>query len=202
MTAGRRLAVAVLCCAGAAGLAVFAASRTWATSTTLRPAPLPAIVTARTGADLLPILPALCLVAVAGAGALMATRGAPRAALGALLVLCGGGIVVSAGAAVLGGLADPGTGVTRHLSVLAFALAALCVAAGVVITTVGVLAVRHRASWPSLGARFERRGGTVPRTGQDQRLWDAFDRGEDPTAGEDGCDAAEGSRRDGSAEPG
>jgi len=197
VTAGRRLAVAVLCCAGAAGLAVFAASRTWETSTTLRPAPLPAIVTARTGADLVPILPALCLVAVAGAGALVATRGGLRVALGALLVLCGGGIVVSAGTAALGGL---GAGVTRDLSVLAFVLAALCVAAGVVITTVGVLAVRHRTSWPSLGARFERRGGTVRREAQDQRLWDAFDRGEDPTAGEDGCDDAGGTREDGSAD--
>ena len=117
--------------------------------TLVRPQPLAALVRTRTGADLAPLLPALCLVAMAGAGALVATRGAVRVALGVLLAGCGVGIVVCAV-----GFRTKGD----HLSSAAAGFAGLCCCAGVVITTVGLLAVRNRASWPSLGARFERRG--------------------------------------------
>ena len=75
---GRRaLTYAVLLCVAGAGLALATATRTWAVEVTLRPAPLPAVRETSTGATLLPWLPALALVGLAGAGALLATRAPP-----------------------------------------------------------------------------------------------------------------------------
>src|SRR5690606_8421929 len=70
----RQLAVAMLCCVAGAGLAAFAATRTWSVETTAR-GPLPGLRAAHTGGELLPWLPALALAGLAGAGALLATRG-------------------------------------------------------------------------------------------------------------------------------
>jgi hypothetical protein len=155
MSARREISIAVLLSAAGAGLALFAATRTWWVEVVPRPAPLPATRTAHDGGDL---LPALALVGLAGAGALVATKGRARRWLGVLLLLNGAG--VAAGGAV--GLADA-TG---------WPLA--CVAGGVLLAAGGAFAAVRGARWPSLGTRYER----APVATSD---WDALDRGEDPT---------------------
>jgi hypothetical protein len=170
----RALTLAVIACAVAAGLALFAASRTWVLDVTVRPAPLPPLTERRPGGSVAPALPALGLVSLAGAGALLATRGRARLVLGVGLLGCGLGIMGTAGFALA--RVD---GVRAGGPVLALA-------AGATLAVVAIVTVRHGSAWPSLGTRYERRPVNappfVPITGAAE-MWDAIDRGEDPTNG-------------------
>jgi Tryptophan-associated transmembrane protein (Trp_oprn_chp) len=173
----RQRTYAILGGAVAAGLALLAASRTWLVETVVRAEPLPPVVTPRTGAALSPALPALALVALAGAGGLLATRGRGRQVVAALVLLAGLGLAVLA-ATKLG---------------VAAGWALLTAAAGVGVAAAGLVALVRGAAWPSLGARYERAaeradssvqaGTPVEPNGEivSQSLWDAIERGEDPT---------------------
>ncbi|MFV2022112.1 Trp biosynthesis-associated membrane protein [Micromonospora sp. LOL_023] len=198
--AGREMAgVVAACLAGAAGV-WYSASRAWAVEVTDRPDPLPDIEVLRTGAQELPWLPALALVGLAGAGAVLATRGTPRRLVGGLLavvgmVLAGSGLAVLTGVLPLAGSATAATSTPAGWPALAVLAAALLLAGG------AVTAVRS-GGWPAMGARYERpataarRGrpaeptaaadtvGSSATVGRRSTLdaWSAFDRGEDPTA--------------------
>jgi hypothetical protein len=183
----RQLALVVVGCAAGGVLALVAAGRPWEVVITPRPAPLPDLRTERTGADLWPWLPALAWVAVAGAGALLATRAVARQAVGGLLVLAGGGLVL-AGAVGLG-REGPVTGWP--------ALAGL---AGLAVAGAGLTAGLRGRRWPALAPRYQRPaparrpspdrqsgrdrppGPDLPPPDRPDLLWDALDRGEDPTA--------------------
>jgi hypothetical protein len=154
--------VAVVACVTGAGLSLFAASRTWVEVTVVRPAPLPALHEARTGTMLLPWLPALALVALAGAGALLATRGPVRAAVGVLLMLSGCGLVAGAVAR-----AAPGWPLVAALG-------------GLLIAGAGAVALARGRSWPGMGTRYDR-PARASRPESAVELWDALDRGDDPT---------------------
>ncbi|MGI5215156.1 Trp biosynthesis-associated membrane protein [Plantactinospora sp. CA-290183] len=181
--AGRRaLTYAVLLCLAGAGLAVFAATRTWAVDLAARPAPLPPTRTVRTGADLLPWLPALALVGLAGAGAVLGTRGLGRRLVGGLLLLVGTG--VAAGGAY-GAFGADLAGAHRGWPLL-------CLLGGLLAGAAGLLTAVRGAAWPAMGARYERapRGAAPPAPPADggrvegtrtRAAWDALDRGEDPT---------------------
>jgi hypothetical protein len=166
---GRATAVAAVVLG--AGLALLAASRTWIVETEVRPAPLPALREVRTGDALVPWLPALAYVALAGAGALLATRGPLRAVVGGLLVLSGVGLVA-------GALSQVGTAAAVPWP-LAAAVGGLAVAVG------GALTVARGRSWPGMAARYERPAAEparpVQRTRSKAEIWDALDRGDDPT---------------------
>jgi hypothetical protein len=176
MAPRRELALVVLGCAVAAGLALFAASRAWAVSVVTPPAPLPPRTEAHTGGGLAPLIPACALVGLAGAGALLATRGRARVLVGVLIVASGAG--VSTGAALA---AHRATGA-------GLAWVVLCGLAGIGLAAAGFITVRHGQAWPRLGTRYER-ASVAPaaqpdRTAQsptDAAMWDAIDRGEDPT---------------------
>jgi hypothetical protein len=159
----------VVACAAGAGLALLAAGRTWAEVTVVRPAPLSPLHEARTGSALLPWLPALALVALAGAGALLATRGLVRAAVGVLLVLAGSGLVIGVVMRLAAG-DSPGWPLVAGM-------------AGLVVAASGGLTVARGRDWPGMAARYERvhrpASPSGPRTGS--QMWDALDRGEDPT---------------------
>jgi hypothetical protein len=171
MSPNRVRALAVVACAAGAGLALLAAGRTWAEVTVVRPAPLPPLHEARTGSALLPWLPALALVALAGAGALLATRGLVRTAVGVLLLLAGSGLAIGA--------------VTRLAAGDSPGWPLLTVVAGLVIAASGGLTVVRGRDWPGMAARYERPArrsaapAGEPRT--EAQIWDALDRGEDPT---------------------
>jgi hypothetical protein len=186
-SAGRReLTYAVLLCLAGAGLAVWAATRNWTVEVSLRPAPLPALREERSGAALLPWLPALAVVALAGTGAVLATRGGLRRLVGLLILLLGGAVAAGGGYALNAGFDGE---VSRQWP-------ALCLLGGVLAATGGAWTALRGAAWPAMGARYERpaRGGAgatdgpgsagaaVPTRGRGTAdAWDALDRGEDPT---------------------
>jgi uncharacterized membrane protein (TIGR02234 family) len=180
MTPGRKLAYAVLLCAAGAGLAVYGVTRTWSEVVTARPG-LSSLRDTRTGADLEPWVIGLALVALAGAGALLATRGPVRRLLGGLLAVIGLGVAAGAVAGRVGlEVGSAGAG--------AIVWPVACALGGVLIVLGGLSAARSGHEWPAMGARYERRGaGTpAPDADVDQRVdtraaWDALDRGDDPT---------------------
>jgi Tryptophan-associated transmembrane protein (Trp_oprn_chp) len=159
----RGFVLVVVACAVASAVVLFAASRTWSHVVTQRPAPFPPITARRTGASLEPWLPALGIVGLAGAGALVALRGRLRALLGILLILVG--------------LA------TAVLSLTTASLwPAVCAAGGVLIALAGLATATNHKAWPAMGARYERPSAKTERKPVSQaELWDALDRGEDPT---------------------
>ncbi|MFC4108131.1 Trp biosynthesis-associated membrane protein [Micromonospora zhanjiangensis] len=204
------LTYAVLLCLVGAGLALATASRTWSVEVTARPVPLPEVRVTRTGAALLPWLPALALVGLAGAGALLATRGLPRRLLGVLLALVGLGVTVGGGHGL--------TGLDRGSASALWPVG--CAIGGVLLALGGALTAVRSRDWPTMGARYQRAGTPDPARppladptaraadpsaraadptaraadpsapAADRRLdnrrtveaWDALDRGEDPTA--------------------
>ncbi|MEV4482306.1 Trp biosynthesis-associated membrane protein [Micromonospora coxensis] len=173
----RELTYAVLLCLAGAGLAFWAATRTWSVEVVSRGS-LPATRQDRTGADLLPWLSALALVALAGGGAVLATRARLRRLLGALLTLLGLAVAAGGGYGLAAGI---GGEVSRQWP-------ALCLLGGVLAALGGGLTALRGDRWPAMGARYERRSG--PQPAPDGRpaaergtreAWDALDRGEDPT---------------------
>lgn len=192
MNQKRQVALVVLGCLAGAGLALFAATRTWVVEVVARPAPLPPHRTPHSGAQLLAWLPALAVAALAGSGALLATRRAGRTVIGVLLAVSGLGVAIGGG---YGLVAVDG---------VSPAWPALCVLGGLVVAAAGALAVSRGRSWTGLGSRYDRpqrthhrpsprqepvsglgpplppESGSPRMSGKD--LWDALDRGEDPTA--------------------
>ena len=181
MTPGRRLGSTVLLCAAGAGLAVYGVTRTWSEVVTARPG-LSSLRDTRTGADLEPWVIGLALVALAGAGALPATRGLTRRLLGGLLTVVGAGVAAGAIAGRAG--LDVGSA-----GAAATFWPVVCVLGGLLIVLGGLSAARSGHQWPAMGARYERRGvapADAEQAGVDQRVdtraaWDALDRGDDPT---------------------
>lgn len=144
-----KLAHAVLACLVGAGLALYAATRVWSVAVTTRPG-LPDLRSTTTGAAAQPWLLALAVVALAGAGALLATRGVARRGLGGLLVLVGAGVAVAAITARAG--LDGGS--------LAGPIA--CVVGGALVIVGGLGAARRGHEWPAMGSRYERRTAPSP----------------------------------------
>jgi Tryptophan-associated transmembrane protein (Trp_oprn_chp) len=196
ITAGRaprrELLLAVLGCALIAGFLLFAASRTWEVVATERVAPLPPLAIRRTGASVAPAIPALALVALAGAGALVAARGRGRILTGVLVGSAGLGVAGAALAALRTGLPA--------------AWPSCCLAGGLVLAAAGAVAAARGQRWPVMGARYEpgvgapapgmtagggpepgratgHRSGPTDGSGDARHtaLWAAIDRGEDPT---------------------
>ena len=172
--ARRQLAVVVLVCAAASGLVLFAVTRVWLVETTPRPEPLGPLVQSHTGASLMPALPAMALVMLAGAGAILASRGIARQVIGGLIALAG---VATAVLAL--------TSTTRPGISMAWLLVATV--ASLVGAAAGMVTVARGGDWPAMGSRYERRSKPTPsadhsgQTEDSSHLWDALDRGEDPT---------------------
>jgi hypothetical protein len=172
----REPAVAAVLAVVGGGLALWSATKTWVLVTTPRPAPLPALHEPVTGRDAVPWAAAMAFLAIAGGVALFATRRTGRIVLGAVLALAGA--LIAAGA-VLG--ARPGAESFQRAAVTAawpvlFGLGGLAVAAAGILT-----AVRGRR-WAQLSARYEAPGAAKPPAEGAPGLWDALDRGDDPTA--------------------
>ncbi|WP_240742094.1 Trp biosynthesis-associated membrane protein [Micromonospora zingiberis] len=171
--ARRELAYAVLLCLAGAGLALWAVTRTWVVDA----AGPSALDETGSGARLLPWMPALALVGLAGGGAVLATGGWLRRAIGALLTLLG---LALAGGGGYGLVADLGDQVSRHWP-------ALTLVGGLLAATGGVLTAARGNRWPAMSARYERRSrqpaepaGPIRGAGTVD-AWEALDRGEDPT---------------------
>jgi len=174
MRRGRReLAMTVAECAAGALLALLATSRTWRTVASAGAVPMPSEKV--TGAAVLPWAPAVALVGLAGAGALLAVRDKVRALLAMVLMLAGLPLAI-------GGTYEAAAGHAHPLWSL------LCGLSGLLIGHAGLRTLLRGAAWPALGSRYERpapepveyveRGGP---SRSDVAMWDALDRGEDPT---------------------
>jgi uncharacterized membrane protein (TIGR02234 family) len=204
VTAGRReLTTAVLGAAVAGALALVSGGQAWAAVTAERQAPLPPVVAVLSGADAAPLVPAMGLVLLAAAVALLAVRSVGRVVVG-LLMAVAGGVLAWSGVRALTGTLDaavagiPAGGTTTDVTAVWPVLAAV---AGVLGAATGLLVVLRGRSWPGMGRRYERGTGapaadtpagdtpaaaTPARTETDedraQSAWKALDRGEDPTA--------------------
>jgi uncharacterized membrane protein (TIGR02234 family) len=174
---GRELAGVVAGCVAGAGLTWYAAGRAWAVEVTDRPDPLPDIEVVHTGAQVLPWLPALALVGLAGAGAVLATRGAARRLIGALLAAAGvtlaaGGLAALTGAVSPAGSAAAPTSTSAGWPAVAVLGAALLLAGGIVT-------MLRSPRWPAMGARYERPAAGGPGT----TAGAGATRSDDPSAG-------------------
>ncbi|GAA0912559.1 Trp biosynthesis-associated membrane protein [Virgisporangium aurantiacum] len=114
-----------------------------------------------TGSDRYPWLAALALVALAGGGALLATKGFVRTVIGGLLLFSGVGIVLAVALAV-----------ARDAAPFWPIVAAL---GGLAVFDAGWLTVYKGRSWATMGARYER-------STKQPSMWDELDHGRDPTA--------------------
>ncbi|NBE98177.1 hypothetical protein FE391_31650 [Nonomuraea sp. KC401] len=144
---------------------------------------------APSGGELSPVLSPVALAGLAGVVAVLATKGAGRRAVGALLALCGAGAAVAAWAALSG---DTVSERLREQNVLSGAAGlswevaplwpAVTAAGAILVTAGGVLAVLRGGRWAGMSARYDRAAGEPSaRVSDDRALWDALDRGDDPT---------------------
>ena len=180
---GRRelLAAVGLCLAGAA-LVLLALSRSWVDHKIGAAPPLPSRRLRIDGAQLAPGARVLGLVGLAGVAALPATRRLGRTVIGVLLVAAGIGLIAD----LVRTLADPAAAVRRS-SALAGSPAGISFGAspyvamvgGLLITAAGVLVVVRGRRWEGLSARYDAPAEAAPPG--EASLWDALDRGEDPT---------------------
>lgn len=110
-------------------------------------------------------VPWLLLALVLG---VVATRGWARVVVGVLLALLGLAVVVGFAWTAVAGTWDG-------------LLSALAIVGGLLVALVSAWTVRSGRVWPSMGSRYERKGGASRRA---PRLsdWEALDRGLDPTA--------------------
>ena len=163
MSSRRSYALTLAACLAGSALAAYAVTRTWSLQLTPRTG-MTDLRTARTGTDASPWVIGLALVALAGTGALLATRGAVRRALGFVLVLAGLGAAV--GAIVGRAGVDPGAAGTA-----ATVWPVLCVLGGLVIAAGGVTAARLGHRWPEMSARYDRKPVTPAQYSPSERQY-------------------------------
>jgi uncharacterized membrane protein (TIGR02234 family) len=200
MTPQREFGATVVACLAGAGLSLYAASRVWSVHVTVRPG-LTNLRSTTTGAAHTPWLVGLALVALAGAGALLATHGVVRRVLGVVLIVTGAGLLIAA----IAGRLDLDAGAAGAAATF---WPIVCVLSGALIVWGGLTAARHGRLWPAMSSRYERRPATarpsttpgptespapdaepageapepatITSTGT-REAWEALDRGDDPT---------------------
>ncbi|MFF4649060.1 TIGR02234 family membrane protein [Streptomyces sp. NPDC001380] len=187
---GRRsLALMLLLTLAGAVLVLWAVGRTWAEGSA---AGLGRAHLSVTGRQVSGVPGALALVGLASAVAVLAVRRAGRLAVGALVALAG------AGAAVAAALGAADTAAVDAEAARSTALAAasatrvthtawpwLAVAGGVLLCAAGLLTLLRGRDWPSMSSRYDAPAGRARaprREATPADLWNALDRGEDPTA--------------------
>ncbi|WP_248964891.1 TIGR02234 family membrane protein [Sphaerisporangium perillae] len=198
---GARRALPVWVAAGVAGaaLVLFASGRTWA-QVAFPAAPGGGVHTAPvalSGGDLAPVLSPLALASLAAVVAVLATRGLWRRVVGVLLALLGAAVTVGAwqGAfqAHMIAVAETRVTLTSMIDVVvspARLWPVLAITGGLVLVAAGALAAVRGGRWPGMSDRYERQApplgaARAERPGRAERsLWDALDRGDDPTDAE------------------
>lgn len=170
-------------------MVLLAAGRPWARAL-LRQGPISAVPLTATGRSLAPLVAALGLVGLAGAVAILATRGVGRLVTGALLALAGFGVVVTTvhvgldlpaamrpAAARISGVPSAGA---EGIRMTAWSL--ISGIGGALLCGAGVLTALRGRRWAVLSGRYE--AADADRTvvlDEPHEVWDALDRGQDPT---------------------
>lgn len=185
----RELALAVGLCLLSSAVALVAAGRPWAVGTVIALPPLPArelVVTAsQAGAP----VRGLALLGLTGAVAVLAATGWLRVGVGLLLLLSGIGLAaVGIGFDAAAGLAGQGPAPQEAARTWWPLVAAAC---GMALAAAGLLVVLRGRAWSGLSRRYDApavqaEAAAAPEAGPgapaERRLWEALDRGEDPTA--------------------
>ncbi len=188
----RSLAVALLCGALGAAVALLSTRQRWSEATaSVAGGDFP--LTAR-GSDVTGVPAALAIVGLAALVAVFAVRKAGRVLVAALLALSGAGTVVAAllGAADSSALDEKAAQASGDTSATVDALSHtawpyVAAAGGALILLAGLIALRYGRLWPAMSGRYERDGTPRPRRvkpvdpDRPEDLWKALDRGEDPT---------------------
>lgn len=171
MTSRKSMTMAILTGLVAAAAAIYAATRVWESTSRDRPAPLPPVVVESTGAQLWVWAVPAGAVAVAGVIAVLAASGFARRVVSVCVGLAGLGLM-AAGAA---GAVEAFGGWPVVTTVM-----------GAAVTAVAVWTWRDGVNWPAMSARYDR---TADKTVEPlaiaedpDALWDALDRGMDPTS--------------------
>jgi MFS family permease len=166
--ARRELTLTVLLCALGSLVELLAVGRTWVTASTSLQGH------AYTGNDLASAARPLAFVALAGTAALLATKRWGRVAVGVLLVAAAVGMIVAIAAA-----GDPSVAGTLHHHP-GWRVVALV---GVVpILLAGLAAAARGNRWSVMSSRYDAPGAVRERAQDpDVALWEALDRGDDPT---------------------
>jgi len=197
----RRYVLALLALAVGALAILVSYGATWAVVS----APLlsgdgaPTSVVDLTGRELAPLGAAMGWVALAGIAGLLATARWGRRIVGALLVLAGGVAGVTAfafaltdvaaggGAFIEAALASRGLGASTDSSITVWWVGG--VVGGLLVLIVGMVMLLLGGQLPTLSRRYDREpaapAAATAATGQ-VAMWDALDRGEDPTTGPTG----------------
>jgi uncharacterized membrane protein (TIGR02234 family) len=168
----RELLTAVALCLLGSALVLLAVSRTWVSYRMAAAAPLPSKSFEVIGTHLAPGARALALVGLAGTAAILATRGLGRAVVGVLVTAAGAGVM----AVVIRALADPDP-VAPGADLGAWPYVALLGA--LLIGTAGLLVVVRGRSWAAMSSRYD--APADRKAIGEGSLWEALDRGEDPT---------------------
>ena len=158
--ARRELTVTVLLCAVGALVELLAAGRIWARTATHT----------YTGNDVASAVRPLALVALAGTAALLATRKWGRIAVGILLTATAVSLAVAA--------TNAGFPRGAHHLQLWPVLGAV---GAVPILFAGLAAAARGYRWSVMSARYDAPGARQRVQDPDVELWDALDRGDDPT---------------------
>jgi uncharacterized membrane protein (TIGR02234 family) len=182
MTGRRELTLAVGLCALGAALVLFAEARPWLEWRDLQSLTAAGVHLTLSGRKVSSSASALAWVAAAGAVALIATRGMTRALLGGLLALAGVGILL-VDLDWLTGVTPAsvdGMRISSPHRVITWPVVSMI--GGAVILAGGLLAAVRGRSWSGMGSSYEAPGGEPEPPVTEKGVWDALDRGDDPTA--------------------
>lgn len=195
MSRWRELPLVLLLCVLGAGAVFGAGSQEWVDLSVRRQGRLAPLARGFSGNDAESALIALALVALAGGLALLATRGWARVAVGVLLI-ADGALVAWRSVGYLTGpsqgraedllLPDgghaAGVDASQQIAITGHALwPAFAVVGAVLIVLAGAVVVGRARRWPGMGARYEAPAARSDEPAGDRQLWDALDRGDDPT---------------------
>ncbi|MBA0125632.1 Trp biosynthesis-associated membrane protein [Haloechinothrix sp. YIM 98757] len=123
---------------------------------------------AETGADAVPALLPLAVLALAGIAGVLATSGWARRVLSGVLVLAG----LATCALGVAGVLELSTVLPGH---------GLALAGGLLVTTAGLAGAVAADRMPAMGARYSRAPERSAASDPDAELWDALSAGDDPT---------------------
>lgn len=182
MSPRREYALGVVLGVLAGALVAASSGRTWA-ATTARTAGLPSAQVGVSGSDAVPLVAALGPVILAGAVAVVATRGLARRICGVLVALAGAAVAaqtLAAGPALAAALRDQlaggaaGTGASSPWRWI-------CLLGAVLAVVFGVWVAWRAERWPAMGSRYDAPAARRESMDEHTDLWRALDRGEDPT---------------------
>ncbi len=169
-----------------AALMLLALAQDWIRATATAPGS-PAISIVLSGRALVPIAAGAAIVLLAGAAGVVAARNRWRVTIGIVLVVVASGAVIAVAMFAVAG--PPAARLVAELGVPATAVTTsiwwlVCLFGAVLADLAGLAVVVRGRSWPVMTSRYERKATRTqnnPTGNSAARIWDALDRGEDPT---------------------